>query len=230
MGANAFSAVNAAPIRVLLIDDHAVVREGYRHLLGSTGRIEVVADADSGAAGYRRFLKGGIDVVVIDLSMPGVGGLEVLRRMKHREPELHALVFSMHEEPLIVERALAAGATGYLSKRSDPRALIDAVTRVASGIRTVDPALLPNVEPRGRAIQQPAAPPTLLRQLSDREFEVFRQLAEGRSVSQIAQHLSLSGKTVANYNTAIRGKLGIGNSAELARLAIAAGVVRLAAA
>ncbi|WP_428313264.1 response regulator transcription factor [Hydrocarboniphaga sp.] len=229
MSASAVSADNnGSPIRVLLIDDHAVVREGYRHLLGSTGRIAVVADADSGAAGYRRFLKGGIDVVVIDLSMPGVGGLEVLRRMKHREPGLHALVFSMHEEPVIVERALAAGATGYLSKRSDPRSLIDAVTSVAAGIRTVDPALLPSVEPRGRSL--PQQPPTLLRQLSDREFEVFRQLAEGRSVSQIAQHLSLSGKTVANYNTAIRGKLGIGNSAELARLAIAAGVVRLAAA
>lgn len=229
MSASAVSACNNGnPIRVLLVDDHAVVREGYRHLLGSTGRIEVVADADSGAAGYRRFLKGGIDVVVIDLSMPGVGGLEVLRRMKHRQPGLHALVFSMHEEPVIVERALAAGATGYLSKRSDPRSLIDAVTRVAAGIRTVDPALLPSIEPRGHSL--PQQPPTLLRQLSDREFEVFRQLAEGRSVSQIAQHLSLSGKTVANYNTAIRGKLGIGNSAELARLAIAAGVVRLAAA
>jgi DNA-binding NarL/FixJ family response regulator len=227
MSANAVSASNTRPIRVLLIDDHAVVREGYRHLLGSTGRIDVVADADSGAAGYRRFLKGGIDVVVIDLSMPGVGGLEVLRRMKHRQPALRALVFSMHEEPVIVERALAAGATGYISKRSDPRALIDAVTRVASGIRTVDAALLPNIEPRGRST---TTPPTLLRQLSEREFEIFRQLAEGRSVSQIAAHLSLSGKTVANYNTAIRAKLGIGNSAELARLAIAAGVVRLAAA
>jgi DNA-binding NarL/FixJ family response regulator len=216
-------------IRVLLIDDHAVVREGYRHLLSNTGRISVVAEADSGAAGYRRFLKGGIDVVVIDLSMPGVGGLEVLRRMKHREPQLRALAFSMHEEAVIVERALAAGATGYLSKRSDPRALIEAVTQVASGIRTVDPALLPVAEVRGRATAI-SSPPTLLRQLSGREFEVFRQLAEGRSVSEIAQHLSLSGKTVANYNTAIRGKLGIGNSAELARIAIAAGVVRLAAA
>ncbi|MDB5970256.1 MAG: two component transcriptional regulator, LuxR family [Hydrocarboniphaga sp.] len=219
---------NKDSIRVLLIDDHAVVREGYRHLLGSTGRISVVADADSGAAGYRRFLKGGIDVVVIDLSMPGVGGLEVLRRMKHREPELHALVFSMHEEPVIVERALAAGATGYLSKRSDPRTLIDAVTRVHAGSRTVDPALLPNVAARGRASS--CAAPTLLHQLSGREFEIFRQLAEGHSVSEIAQHLSLSGKTVANYHTAIRGKLGVGNSAELARLAIAAGVVRLEAA
>lgn len=217
-------------IRVLLIDDHAVVREGYRHLLASTGRISVVAEAESGAAGYRRFLKGGIDVVVIDLSMPGVGGLEVLRRMKHREPQLRALAFSMHEEAVIVERALAAGATGYLSKRSDPHALIDAVTRVAGGIRTVDAALLPAPPARGRAGAAAATSPSLLRQLSGREFEVFRQLAEGRSVSEIAQHLSLSGKTVANYNTSIRGKLGIGNSAELARLAIAAGVVSLAAA
>lgn len=216
-------------IRVLLIDDHAVVREGYRHLLAGTGRIEVVAEADSGAAGYRRFLKGGIDVVVIDLSLPGVGGLEVLRRMKRREPQLHALVFSMHEEPVIVERALAAGASGYLSKRSDPRVLVNAIMQVAAGRRTVDPALSATAAEAGRPMPA-TAPPTALRQLSGREFEIFRQLAEGHSVSEIARHLSLSGKTVANYNTAIRGKLGVGNSAELARMAIAAGVVRLASA
>lgn len=213
----------AAPIRVLLIDDHAVVREGYRHLLSSSAAIHVVDEAGSGAGGYRRFLKGGIDVVVIDLSLPGVGGLEVLRRMRRREPSLRALVVSMHEEPVIVERALASGATGYLSKRSNPSALVDAVHRIARGETVVDSTL-------AAASRAMPAPRERLHQLSTREFEIFRQLAEGRSVSQIARELSLSGKTVANYNTAIRGKLGAGNAADLARIAIASGVVHLSAA
>lgn len=213
----------AAPIRVLLIDDHAVVREGYRHLLSSRAAIDVIGEASSGAAGYRRFLKGGVDVVVIDLSLPGVGGLEVLRRMRHRDAGLRALVVSMHEEPVIVERALAAGAVGYLSKRSNPSALVDAVHRVACGETVIDTAL-------ATASRSTPATPERLRQLSTREFEIFRQLAEGRSVSQIARELSLSGKTVANYNTAIRGKLGAGNAADLARIAIASGVVHLSAA
>ena len=227
MSANAVSASDTTPIRVLLIDDHAVVREGYRHLLGNCERIGCVVEADSGAAGYRRFLKGDMDVVVLDLSMPGVGGLEVLRRMKRQQRAVPVLIFSMHEEAVIVERALAAGANGYLSKRSGAAALIDAVLRVAAGERVIEVELSPPTAPRGRRTR---TLPSRLRQLSDREFEIFRQLAEGRSVAQIAQQLSLSCGTVANYNTAIRDKLGVGNAAELARLAIAAGVVRLAAA
>ncbi|WP_020649778.1 response regulator [Solimonas variicoloris] len=202
-------------VRVLLVDDHAVVRAGYRHLIEMQARIRVAAEAANGAQAYRRLLEGGVDVVVMDLSLPGIGGLEVLRRMRQRQPQLRALAFSMHEERVIVDRAFEAGALGYLCKRSAPEILLGAIETVAAGRRFLDP--------RFEAVPQRLAP-TLAR-LSLRELEIFRQLAEGRAVAQIASAMSLSDKTVANYNTAIRHKLGAGNRAELARIAIAAGLL-----
>ena len=204
-------------LRVLLIDDHALVRAGYRYLLQDSGAIEVVAEASTAAAAYRRFLRGGIDVTVLDLSLPGVGGLEILRRMRARSSEARVLVVSMHDEPEMVERALALGASGYLCKRSDPEMLVEAVRSVATGARFLDPGL----QRRRRA---PVGASTLAR-LSPREFEIFRQLAEGRTVDAIAEALCLSQKTVANYGTAIRTKLGLDNRAEMARVALAAGVI-----
>ncbi len=218
-------------IRVLLIDDHAIVREGYRHLLATTDHIRVVAEADSGSAGYQRYLQGDIDVVVIDLSLPGIGGMEILRRMKHHDPKLRALVFSMHEERMIVERALTTGALGYLSKRSEPGSIVQAITRVAKGLPVVDPIFgsAADFNTLRAASSVPAPNPArwLLERLSHREFEIFRQLAEGRRVSEIASHLCLSDKTVANYHTSIRSKLGLGTSADLARLAISAGIIHV---
>ncbi|MCC2655196.1 MAG: two component transcriptional regulator, LuxR family [Panacagrimonas sp.] len=202
-------------LRVLLIDDHALVRAGYRYLLQDSGVIEVVAEASSAAAGYRRFLRGGIDVTVLDLSLPGAGGLEILRRMRARCADARVLVVSMHDEPEMVDRALVLGASGYLCKRSDPELLVEAVRTVADGTRFLDPGLT----------QRQRAPASTLARLSPREFEIFRQLAEGRTVDAIAQALCLSQKTVANYGTAIRTKLGLDNRAEMARVALAAGVI-----
>jgi DNA-binding NarL/FixJ family response regulator len=203
-------------IRILLVDDHAVVRAGYRRLIESVPGYTVVAEAASGAAGYRRALEGGVDVVVMDLSLPGVGGLEVTRRLNRRRPELRILVFSVHEESVFVQRALQAGAAGYLSKRSAAEQMIDALQAVAAGQRYLDPVL-----------QARGAPDTRLQSLSQREFEIFRQIAAGRSVRQIAADLHLSDKTVANYNTQVRQKLGASSAADLARVTIAAGVVRV---
>lgn len=203
-------------IRVLLIDDHAVVRSGYRRLIETTPNLRVVAEAGSGAAGYRRALEGGIDVVVMDLSLPGVGGIEVTRRLKQRLPELRVLVFSVHEEPVFVRRAMDAGALGYLPKRSCAETMLRALEEVAAGRVWLDPSL--KFEDAGK---------TGLQRLSSREFEVFRQIASGRSVREIARELCLSGKTIANYNTQIRQKLGAASSADLARLAIASGVVHV---
>lgn len=208
-----------APIRVLLIDDHALVRAGYRYLLESAGNIRVEAEAANAGLGYRRFLRGGIDVTVLDLSLPGAGGLEILRRMRRRDPAARVLVVSMHDEPAMVERALAQGASGYLCKRSNPEMLVEAVIAVAGGDRYVDPALTRSrlrTSPRGSAG---------LEKLSEREFEIFRQLAEGQPVEAIARSLCLSTKTIANYGTSIRSKLQVENRAELARVALAAGVV-----
>jgi DNA-binding NarL/FixJ family response regulator len=204
-------------LRVLLIDDHALVRAGYRYLLQDTGEIEVVAEASTAAGGYRQFLRGGIDVTVLDLSLPGAGGLEILRRMRARNADARVLIVSMHDEPEMVERALALGAAGYLCKRSDPEMLVEAVRTVAGGMRFLDPCL----RPRRRS----AGSTSSLARLSPREFEIFRQLAEGQTVDAIAQALCLSQKTVANYGTAIRSKLGLDNRAEMARVALAAGVI-----
>lgn len=205
-------------LRVLLIDDHALVRAGYRYLLQDSGGIEVVAEASTAAAGYRRFLRGGVDVTVLDLSLPGAGGLEILRRMRARQADASVLVVSMHDEPEIVDRALRLGASGYLCKRSDPELLVEAVRRVAAGQRFVDPGL------EQRRPGRPGRSPDLT-ELSPREFEIFRQLAEGRTVDAIAEALCLSQKTVANYGTTIRAKLGLDNRAEMARVALAAGVI-----
>ncbi|TDU26765.1 LuxR family two component transcriptional regulator [Panacagrimonas perspica] len=203
--------------RILLIDDHALVRAGYKYLLHCTRHLQVVAEASTAVAGYRRFLRGGVDVTVLDLSLPGAGGLEILRRMRCRQRDARVLVVSMHDEPAMVERAIGLGAAGYLCKRSNPEMLVEAVTAVASGSTFVDPSLTRS-RPRARGTQG-------LERLSEREFEIFRQLAEGQPVEAIARSLHLSTKTVANYGTAIRNKLQIENRAEMARVALAAGIV-----
>ncbi|WP_293374840.1 response regulator transcription factor, partial [Nevskia sp.] len=128
-------------IRILLVDDHAVVRAGYRQLLECAPEYQVVAEAASAASGYRRFLECAPDVVITDLSLPGVGGIELLRRLRARQPELRALAFSVHEEPMFVDRALAAGALSYVSKRSAPDTLIAAVDAVARGREFLSPDL-----------------------------------------------------------------------------------------
>ena len=208
------------PTRVLLIDDHALVRAGYRYLLHCTEHLRVVAEAATAAAGYRRFLRGGIDVTVLDLSLRGAGGLEVLRRMRRRDSVSRVLIVSMHDEPAMVDRALGLGALGYLCKRSDPEMLVEAVTAVAAGTAFIDPSLVRHSLPNASVREEFG-----LDRLNAREFEIFRQLAEGHPVPVIARALCLSSKTVANYGTAIRSKLRLENRAEMARAALAAGIV-----
>lgn len=208
--------VDERTIRVLLVDDHAVVRAGYRHFLATRADLQVVGEAATAAAGYRLALQCRPDVAVIDLSLPGTSGLALIERLSRRLPTTRSLAFTMHEEPEIRRRALDQGATGYLCKRCLPAELATAIETVASGRRyplTVEPAH-----------QDPAAPARLER-LSPREFEIFRQLAEGRRTGQIADELQISQKTVANYSLSIRAKLGVRSTAALARAAIAAGVL-----
>lgn len=210
----------ARKIRVLLVDDHAVVREGYRTLLRDAAEIEVVGEAASGELACRMFVELEPDVVIMDLSLPGIGGLEAIRRILARDPRARVLVFSMHEDTVFVEQALQAGALGYLTKRSAPEGLVQAVIDVAAGRLHVVGELaqqLARQRSRGRA--------TPFSSLSPREFEIFCLLAGGAAVTDIARRLSLSAKTVANYSTQIKAKLGVGSTAELARLAIRHGVV-----
>jgi DNA-binding NarL/FixJ family response regulator len=205
---------------VLLVDDHAVVRAGYRLLLQNASEIDVVAEADSGELACRLFAEHEPDVVVMDLSLPGIGGFEAIRRIVQRQSNAKVLVFSMHEDPLFVEQALAAGARGYVTKSSSPHVLVAAVKDVAAGGRPLAGDLQERL-----ALAHVRGGASRLSGLSTREFEIFCLLAEGLGSAEIAKRLSLSHKTVANYGTQIKSKLDVATTAELTRLAIRHGVI-----
>jgi DNA-binding NarL/FixJ family response regulator len=204
-------------IRVLLVDDHLVVRAGYRVLLRDVPEIEVIAEADSGEAAYQQYIELTPDVVVMDLSLPGMGGLEAIRRITARDADARILVFSMHDDVAFVDQALRAGARGYITKRSAPEVLADAIKEVSGGGMYVEPEL-----ERALTLERPGS--DRLTRLSPREFSIFCMLADGLSTAEIAQRLCLSGKTVANYGTLIKKKLGARNQAELVHLALGRGV------
>jgi DNA-binding NarL/FixJ family response regulator len=214
------SAPSSAPIRVLLVDDHAVVRAGYTMLLKRCMDIDVVAEASTGESACQKFLAHAPDVVIMDLSLPGIGGMEAIRRILTRDSAARILVFSMHDDTLFVERALANGARGYITKRSAPDVLVDAVRRVAAGGIHLDPELAERL-----ALKKARGHGTALAGLSTREFEIFCLLAEGIAPVEIGRRLCLSPKTVSNYGTQIRTKLCVGSAAELTKLAIRHGIV-----
>jgi DNA-binding NarL/FixJ family response regulator len=210
-----------AGVRVILIDDHSVVREGYRRLLERTPDIEVIAEAASGEDAYRLFCEQRPDVVVMDINLPGMSGIEATRRILAREPEARVLVFSMHEDALFGSRALQAGARGYVTKASAPEVLVEAVRTVAQGRMFLSHDMAQHL-----ALQNvPEGQELPLDTLSPREFEVFRLLAEGKPVSEIARILSLSQKTIANYQSAIRQKLEADTSAQMVWIALKRGLV-----
>jgi DNA-binding NarL/FixJ family response regulator len=206
-------------ISVLLVDDHAVVREGYRRLLEDNG-IRVCAEASTAADAYQLFCTLHPSVVVMDIALTGISGIEGTRRILARAPEARVLVFSMYEEIIFVRRALEAGAAGYLTKSSAPRVLVEAVTTVARGLRYLshDVAIALALAPTSTAeTNQP--------QLSAREFEVLKLLAQGCSLGDIAKQLCRNQKTVANHQSAIKQKLGAENTAQLVRIAMQIGLV-----
>jgi DNA-binding NarL/FixJ family response regulator len=213
-----------ATVRVLLVDDHAVVREGYRRLLERTPEIEVVAEAATGEDAYRVFCDHSPDVVVMDINLPGMSGLEAARRMLAREPDARILVFSMHEDALFGSRALQAGARGYVTKASAPEVLVEAVKAVSAGRLYISHDMAQEL-----ALQTVPGQDLPLNALSPREFEVFRLLAEGKSVADIARILSLSQKTVANYQSLIKQKLEADTSAQMVWIALKRGLVGNAA-
>ncbi len=208
-------------IRVLLVDDHAVVRTGFRLLLQSQKDIQVVAEAASGEQACQLYSELAPDVVVMDLGMPGMGGLEALRRIRARDPEAHILALSAHDDPMHARRALREGALGFLSKRSAPETLIDAIAAMATARRYIDPTIaqklaLADIEGVSRSP---------LEQLSEREFEVFLRLAAGATVQRIAEDLKLSASTIGTHLYNIKQKLGVVNQSELTLLAIRHGLM-----
>jgi two-component system invasion response regulator UvrY len=206
-------------IRVMLVDDHALVRMGFRMLLADAD-VEVVAEADNGEQVCADYARVRPDVVVMDLSMPGMGGLEAVRRLLAQDPKARVLALSAHEDTAHPRRVLRAGALGYLAKRSAPEALIAAVTAVAANRPYVDAhtaQALAVAEVRGETSPADA--------LSEREFSVFVQLARGLSVAQIAENLKLSPSTVGTHLFHVKQKLGASNQSELTLVALHWGLI-----
>jgi DNA-binding NarL/FixJ family response regulator len=207
-------------IRVLLVDDHAVVRAGYRTLLDGTPDIEVVAEAERGEEACQRYAELQPDLVVMDLSLPGIGGLEAIRRIIARDRDASILVFSMHDDTAFVEKALSAGAQGYITKNSAAEIMVDAIRAIASGQAYIDRELAQNL-----AMHRAGGGREIFSCLTTREFQIFNLLANGLTPTETANELALSYKTVANYTTQIKSKLNVKSNTELVHLAIRHGVI-----
>ena len=207
-------------ISVMLVDDHALVRMGFRMLLADA-QVDVVAEAADGEQACKLYPKVRPDVVVMDLSMPGMGGLEAVRRLLSHDAKARVLALSAHEDTAHPRRVLRAGALGYLAKRSAPETLIEAVCTVARGDRYID-----GETARALAMAQLDGEESPADVLSEREFSVFLQLARGASVAQIAQTLSLSASTVGTHLYHVKQKLRAGNQSELTLVALRWGLIQ----
>lgn len=216
--------MKTTPIRVLLVNDHAVVRSGYRLFLEHTNEIRVVAEAATADEAYRAFREHAPDVVVMDIAMPGSGGIEALRRILAADSQARVLMFTMHANPTFASQALSNGAIGFVTKDSSPEFLVRAVVSASSGRRVLSPKI---AEDLAFSVAQPEH--NRFAELSPREFEICRLRVSGYSVNDIAVQLKLSPKTVANHLSLARAKLNVNCDIELFRLAIAAGVVSLQA-
>lgn len=208
-------------ITVILVDDHPVVRDGYRRLLEQMPNIKIVAEADNGEAGYDFYRKLSPDVLVLDINMPGIGGLETIRRIKAYDEKARILVFSMHSNEIMIQRALEAGALGYLTKQGGMGQMVQAVKQVAKGRMFIDADHVTSLAQH--KLSDNTADP--IRVLSAREFQLFKLLAEGHSVAEIATMLSISAKTVGVHHTNIMKKLSLHNASQLVRLAILCNVI-----
>lgn len=207
-------------VTVLLVDDHPIVREGYRRLLEDSGRVNVVAEGSNVSDAYRQFCLLDPSVVVMDIALSGVSGIEGIRRILARRTDARVLVFSMYEDPIFVRRALDAGAAGYITKACAPQVLVDAVEAVASGRRYISHDVAQALALTPLTTERPPH-----EKLSAREFEVLELLVQGRTLDDIARQLSLNPKTVANHQSLIKQKLGVTSTAQLFRAAMRLGLL-----
>ncbi len=207
-------------IRIALADDHAIVRAGLKQILSAVPDFQVVGEAADGAQVMQRVRETDFDLLLLDLSMPGRSGMELIRLVKADKPRVRILVLSMHQEVQYAVRAIKLGASGYLTKESAPVELEQALRKIAAGGAYVS-AEVAQALALG-AMPDAERPPH--QTLSTREFEVFQRLVAGESVTDIAQQLHLSVKTVSTHKSNLMGKLGVGNSSELVRYAIRHGL------
>jgi len=207
-------------VRVLLVDDHAVVREGYRTLLAKHEGLKVVAEACDAASAYQCYKDTQPDVVIMDVSMPGRGGIDSIEHIRRFDADARILVFTMHDEAVYALQAFRAGARGYVTKSSAPDLLVSAVRDVAAGRVVICPEIS-----EALALDRLREEKTGLEDLSPREFEIFRMILGAKSTDEIASALNVSRKTVANYHYSIKSKLGVASDIELLYLGLRRGLV-----
>jgi two-component system invasion response regulator UvrY len=207
-------------INVMLVDDHAVVRMGFKLLLEAAPDVKVVAEAESGDQGVKLYGEFHPDVVVMDITMPGIGGMEAIERIMAKDPQARILVLSAHEDSVHPKRVLNAGALGYLTKRSAPEELIKAIRTVAGRKMYLEANIAQQM-----ALQQLSGEQNPVDVLSAREFEVFMALALGKSTNEIAETLCLSPRTIGTHLYNIKQKLNAGNQAEIALIAMRSGLI-----
>ncbi|MEY2928466.1 response regulator transcription factor [Candidatus Methylopumilus rimovensis] len=207
-------------IKILLVDDHAVVRMGFKMLIEAEADIKVIGEAESGEVAVKLFQELKPDIIIMDITMPGIGGLEAIDRIMAKDKNTKILVLSAHEDSVHPKRVLNAGAMGYLTKRSAAEELIKAIKSIHQGKRYLEPNIAQQM-----AITQLSGETNPVEILSDREFEVFMALAKGKSTNEIADTLCLSPRTVGTHLYNIKQKLNANNSAEIALIAIRCGLI-----
>lgn len=208
-------------IQVLIADDHAIVRGGIKQILSLAGDICVSAEATNGSEVIARLREKPFDLVLLDMTMPGISGIDLISRIRSHWPAIPVLILSMHNEPLIATRALRSGAGGYITKDSDPEKLLEAVRRVAAGGRYIDPALAEQI-----VFSQSSEDSLPHSRLSDRELEIFNLLVTGMSVNEIAERLVISNKTVSTHKVRLMQKMKASSIADLVRYAVDHKLVR----
>lgn len=209
-------------IKILIADDHAILRAGLKHLLSETEDIVVTGEAGNGTDALALVRSGTWDAIVLDMTMPGKSGIELIKQIKAENPRLPILVLSMHKEDLYAVRALKAGASGYLCKDNAEDQLEQAIRKIATGGRYITATIAENLAAEMLGNPDEAAPHT---RLSDREYQVFRLIASGLGLTEIGNRLNLSVKTVSTHKAHLMQKMGLANSSELVQYAVRHGLL-----
>ncbi len=206
--------------KVMIADDHAMLRQGLRTLL-EQAQHQVMPDALTGEEACLLVEKHHPELLILDLDMPGIGGLETLKRILHRKPQMRVLIFSMHDDCIYATRAIQAGARGYVTKTEPPEIVLEAVQKILKGGRYINNELAQNL-----SIYHLESQENPIQKLSPREFEVFRRIAQGEALAVIAKGMHIGYKTVANIQTSVRQKLGVETTGQLVHIAVRFGVLK----